>query len=360
MPPIVDHTSADRSGWGFRPAGRPQTSDSLRLEILETRCLMSGSQPMTDHDIDRPAPTRARPVATQGFIAHDHVSEYETHEANNAASSPIGGDDGSDVSGCGNNDRCPCDAEATKAVTGALPIRTRVERPSSHLCDGSATSGCSLFRSCGNRDARGRHDVYRLTLSAATRRSTSGSNRVKRAQCSFSSLTDRVDCSKRGRWSSGHTVSSFGAGGLAGGFDRLSWGYRRESQRRGIVDRDLQLSVMGQHRGRVGHINRQHDRPGATVATSAIGPGIVGPMGAASTLATLPTNAGSQASSPSPVNGQSGLLVAVGSPATRSARPSGGLLSDGDPTPPAARDFSAAVNKEWDELAHGFDVPRGS
>jgi hypothetical protein len=32
----------------------------------------------------------------------------------------------------------------------------------------------------------------------------------------------------------------------------------------------------------------------------------------------------------------------------RSAKPSGGLLSDGDPAPVEARDFHTAVNKEWD------------
>ncbi len=43
------------------------------------------------------------------------------------------------------------------------------------------------------------------------------------------------------------------------------------------------------------------------------------------------------------------LPVAVGSPATRSAGPSGGLLSEGDPAPAVPSDFNAAVNKEWDE-----------
>jgi hypothetical protein len=33
----------------------------------------------------------------------------------------------------------------------------------------------------------------------------------------------------------------------------------------------------------------------------------------------------------------------------RSARPSEGLLSDGDPAPAVASDFNAVVNKEWDE-----------
>jgi hypothetical protein len=50
-------------------------------------------------------------------------------------------------------------------------------------------------------------------------------------------------------------------------------------------------------------------------------------------------------------------LVAVGSAAVRSARPSGGLLADIDPTPPTARDFTAAVNKEWDNRSIGGGKP---
>jgi hypothetical protein len=42
----------------------------------------------------------------------------------------------------------------------------------------------------------------------------------------------------------------------------------------------------------------------------------------------------------------------------RSARPSGGLLSEADPTPPAARDFNATVNKEWDERSANGPAPR--
>ena len=50
-------------------------------------------------------------------------------------------------------------------------------------------------------------------------------------------------------------------------------------------------------------------------------------------------------------------LVAVGSAAMRSARPSGGLLADIDPTPPAARDFNVAVNKEWEERSTSGPKP---
>jgi hypothetical protein len=41
----------------------------------------------------------------------------------------------------------------------------------------------------------------------------------------------------------------------------------------------------------------------------------------------------------------SGIGVAVGSPIMRSPRPSGGLLSDGDPAPPADRDFNALASQ---------------
>src|SRR5262249_35227090 len=53
-----------------------------------------------------------------------------------------------------------------------------------------------------------------------------------------------------------------------------------------------------------------------------------------------------------------GLRMAVGSAAVRMASPSGGLLSDGEAAPPAARDFSASVNKEWDEPSLALPAPR--
>ena len=82
---------------------------------------------------------------------------------------------------------------------------------------------------------------------------------------------------------------------------------------------------------------------------SAISTLIASPLPASTGPATQPSSGVSQATPTSPSNESGGLLVAVGSPATRSARPSGGLLSDGDPAPPAASDFHAVVNKAWDE-----------
>ena len=73
------------------------------------------------------------------------------------------------------------------------------------------------------------------------------------------------------------------------------------------------------------------------------------PLSAATALGALPSSGSSQAASTAPPNGGGNSRVAVGSPATRSAGPSGGLLSQGDPAPAVPSDFSAAVNKEWDE-----------
>jgi hypothetical protein len=42
----------------------------------------------------------------------------------------------------------------------------------------------------------------------------------------------------------------------------------------------------------------------------------------------------------------------------RSVHPAGGLLSDGDPAPPAARDFNAMVSKEWDDASLSGPAPR--
>jgi hypothetical protein len=73
------------------------------------------------------------------------------------------------------------------------------------------------------------------------------------------------------------------------------------------------------------------------------------PLSATTALGALPSSENSQAA-PTPTPSAGGTLrVAIGSPATRSAGPSGGLLSQGDPAPAVASDFNAAVNKEWDE-----------
>jgi hypothetical protein len=88
---------------------------------------------------------------------------------------------------------------------------------------------------------------------------------------------------------------------------------------------------------------------GTTGSSSAIAPGIASPLPASTGLAALPSSGNSPSTPTPPPTGSGGLRVAVGSPATRSAGPSGGLLSEGDPAPAVASDFSAAVNKDWDE-----------
>jgi len=97
---------------------------------------------------------------------------------------------------------------------------------------------------------------------------------------------------------------------------------------------------------------------GTTVPTSAMMPAIASPLAFSAGLGILPSSGDPQAALASPPNERDGVRVAVGSPALRSARPSGGLLSDGDPAPPATPDFNAAVNKEWDESSLTGLTPR--
>jgi hypothetical protein len=79
---------------------------------------------------------------------------------------------------------------------------------------------------------------------------------------------------------------------------------------------------------------------------------------ASSAPGNAPLAADGQVNLSSPQNSEDGGRVAVGSAAVRSARPSGGLLSEADPTPPADRDFNATVNKEWDERSANGPAPR--
>ena len=94
------------------------------------------------------------------------------------------------------------------------------------------------------------------------------------------------------------------------------------------------------------------------VAATGIMP-VTGPAIIASTgQGAAPAGADAQANPSLAQNPEDGGRVAVGSASVRSARPSAGLLSDVDPTPPAARDFNAAVNKEWDERPGNGPTPR--
>jgi hypothetical protein len=99
-----------------------------------------------------------------------------------------------------------------------------------------------------------------------------------------------------------------------------------------------------------------------TSLTAGAATGIMPMTGSAIRASTGPEAAASEGDAQtipnSPQNAEDGGRVAVGSAAVRSARPSGGLLSDADPTPPAARDFNAAVNKEWDERPNNATVPQ--
>jgi hypothetical protein len=90
---------------------------------------------------------------------------------------------------------------------------------------------------------------------------------------------------------------------------------------------------------------------GAAVPTSALMPLFASSLTASANPPGQPSTGASQAvpTQVAPSGAPDGSRVAVGSPAVRWARPSGGLLSDGEATPPAARDFNASVNKEWDE-----------
>jgi hypothetical protein len=82
------------------------------------------------------------------------------------------------------------------------------------------------------------------------------------------------------------------------------------------------------------------------------------PLWAATAPGAPPSSGKSQDAPITTPNGGGTLPVAVGSPATRSAGPSAGLLSQGDPAPAVASDFIAAVNKEWDEPTLTATTPR--
>src|SRR5438067_2077172 len=90
MPSLVDHTLADPSGRDPAPRPRPRLRASPRLEVLETRCLMSGWHPRIEHVDALPLPIRHPAVTTKPLVFRDRdrhgIHQPMTREGNNAGS----------------------------------------------------------------------------------------------------------------------------------------------------------------------------------------------------------------------------------------------------------------------------------
>ena len=353
MPSIDDHALAEKSG--RVPAGRPSTRLQARprLEMLETRCLLSGLHPGMglyngwSFPISHPT-TPAKPIVSQVFSRHDvgHRLAGAAH-ASGWAPSDGGGSSGSGVVGSGSGG-------TTLPGLPGLPrgnyvIVPETTAPHHTLATAQDLPNLPYFGVVATLGSGDSIDLYRLTLSAGVE------------GLDFGLATDQAvpvqlqvfDGSGQmlGEWSSsgqGPTTLFAGLGALPAGstvYFGITAGNASEAggTSAGI---DYQLWVGRQSATDTSMIVAGTATTGPSSAFVAAG---VLPLSAATVLGALPSSGNMQAATTSPPNGGGNSRVAVGSPATRSAGPSGGLLSQGDPAPAVPSDFSAAVNKEWDE-----------
>src|SRR5437867_3689385 len=82
MPFLVDLALAEKSGRGSAQRLRARVRASVRLEVLETRCLMSGSQARFALQGDVAPTIRSRPVTSQLIGSHDVDSLRTTQKLN--------------------------------------------------------------------------------------------------------------------------------------------------------------------------------------------------------------------------------------------------------------------------------------
>jgi hypothetical protein len=338
-----------------------------RLEVLETRCLMSGWHPGTEHDSVLPLSVHGPAATTQFGASHgldrDNVRQPMTQQAGQSARVWSGDDSGTGYGSWSSRS----DAATSPDVPGLPRARYVVvpERKAAHqtLATAQPLPDVPFFGVVGTTAAGDPIDLYRLTLTAGA----AGLDFGLVSDQSASTVPVQVqlfDGSGQvlGEWSvGGQGTASLHAelGGLPAGStlyfgvvggnssgpagSSLATNYQLWVSRQSATDRATAAPGPGPN------------LPSSTILSpsgSAILPPSSSPLPASASPGVVPSGGDSQAAPTAPPNQGGSVRVAVGSPAMRSARPSEGLLADGDPAPAVAGDFNAVVNKEWDERSH--------
>jgi hypothetical protein len=359
-----DRTLGDQSRREPAERRRPRLRALPRLEALETRCLMSGMHPRAEHDAVMPLPARGDPAVAAPFRAlpalDGHgVRQPVAQQAGNAARVSSGSD-----SGPGYGSRGSEIGAATSPNVPGLPIARYVLVPDSNAPHQTFATAQPLpdvpfFGVVGTTASGEPIDLYSLTLTAGA------------ASLDFGLVSNpsaaTVPVQLQVFDASGQVLGEFSVGGqgaasLHAGLGSLPTG--------ATVYLGITAGNSSGPAGSSPAINFQlwvslqstTDR-----AAAAPGPGpnlpatAIQPLSGSATLSqggsppasaspgVVASGGDSQAAATAAPNQGSSLSVAVGSPAMRSARPSEGLLADGDPAPAVASDFNAVVNKEWDE-----------
>jgi hypothetical protein len=334
-----------------------------RLEFLETRCLMSGSLPRIAPQIDA-----HRPI-WESAVTRERVAAHAVHHRIAQPRLTQVRQDSTPVMGNGeyrSTDGSPTDASTSPIFPGLPqePYAVVLETKSPHQSIGTAQDlpRVPFFGVVGSINPGDPIDLYRLTL-ASRIDSLDFAFRLDQPAPTVPLELQLFDGSGQvlNGWSlNGQITTPLHAeiGGLPAGttlYLGISAG-NSAGQVRPAAPLDYQLWVSLKTSTESVTASAS---AGSIVPTSALVSAIASPLAASMNFAGQPSSENSQAARPqeSPRAEPDALHVAVGSAAVRLARPTGGLLSDGEAAPPAARDFNASVNKEWDERSVAEPTP---
>jgi len=314
---------------------------------------MSGSRAKTAH-YDESLTIRGAAVTTRWIDLHDverrNVGQPVTRDRNPTESAPGQQDSGAGYEVGGSTRNATALSGLAGAPRGPYVVVLETNEPHHTLATAQALPDLPFFGVIGTTGTGAPIDLYRLTLSA-------GAESLDFALVADQPVPTQFQVfdgsgQQLGEWS----VGGQGTASLHAELGSLSAG---STLYLGITAGNA--SGTGGPAATVNYqlwINIQSTTNLSTTATAAsttvpsLGfiTAIASPLTFSTGLGVVPSSGDSaQVTATSPPNQGDGLRLSAGSPAMRSARPSGGLLSDGDPAPPATRDFNAAVNKEWDE-----------
>jgi hypothetical protein len=334
---------------------RLRVRPSLRLEMLEPRCLMSiwtadlssaDDRTPSDRSADaRSQPSEVQPLNPGGRQGSNGGDSYSESAQGPRAQSVIVGNTGS---------ADPWLASPDDQAPDQVPYVVVPETSASHRTIQTAQKlpDLSYFGVVGTIGNRDEMDLYQLTLST-------GAGRLDFSLASTQSGSGETlqfelfDGSGRalGVWTSGSQAATdlhAQLSNLPAGTTLYLGVSAGKASDAGLPGSSVGYQLWIEHDPGLGR-----DSGETTGLTTVSGTGIMpvtsSGISASSTPGNTPPGAEAQVNMGSAQNPEDGGRVAAGSASVRSARPSGGLLSEADPTPPAARNFNATVNKEWDE-----------
>jgi hypothetical protein len=364
MPSFDDRILARQSGRD--PAQRPRLRAALHLEVLETRCLMSGWHPGIEHVAVLPRAVRGTDVTTHSVGSH----EFDRRGLRPAVTQPARGSGLERSAADSDSGYGSRESWASATMTPNLPglpraayvIVPETKSPHQTFATAQPLPDLPFFGVVGTTASGEPIDLYRLTLTAGAVSVDFGL--VSDQPASAVPLQVQLfDGSGQvlGAWTVGGQGSPSlhaGLGGLPAGstvyFGINAGNSSGPAGSSPAIDYQLWVSLQATTARAA-----SAPGPGTTLSASGIVPAsAAAPLPVATGLGVVPSSGDSQAAPAVPPNQGGNPRVTVGAPALRSAKPSEGLSSDGDPAPAVAGDFHVVVNKEWDEPSLTGSAPR--